>query len=157
MKSQVSIIGQGYVGQPLSLAACQVGFTVHGIDKNNALIERLKSQQRLVHDTIQQKLYKYYKKGTYHPTSSRSAIEFSKIVVLCLPTPLTISGLPDINILKNELKYISRLIADDSLIILESTVSPEFTRKIMTKFLRDRKSTRLNSSHEWISRMPSSA
>ena len=29
--------------------------------------------------------------------------------------------------------------------------------RTMLKLLQDRKSTRLNSSHEWISRMPSSA
>ena len=29
--------------------------------------------------------------------------------------------------------------------------------KVLKLFSRDRKSTRLNSSHEWISRMPSSA
>ena len=34
----------------------------------------------------------------------------------------------------------------DAIFVLEDTV-----------FNRDRKSTRLNSSHEWISRMPSSA
>ena len=31
------------------------------------------------------------------------------------------------------------------------------SRVAMTLYLGDRKSTRLNSSHEWISRMPSSA
>ena len=30
-------------------------------------------------------------------------------------------------------------------------------RAAFAEFMRDRKSTRLNSSHEWISRMPSSA
>ena len=42
-------------------------------------------------------------------------------------------------------------------LILESNVvySKNF-RNVMTK-IEDRKSTRLNSSHEWISRMPSSA
>src|ERR1044071_9822969 len=40
-------------------------------------------------------------------------------------------------------------IADDALHIVEVAVSRQFQQ--------DRKSTRLNSSHEWISRMPSSA
>ena len=35
--------------------------------------------------------------------------------------------------------------------------SPEDDSVILEVALRDRKSTRLNSSHEWISRMPSSA
>ena len=33
----------------------------------------------------------------------------------------------------------------------------EYVRQNLTLILKDRKSTRLNSSHEWISRMPSSA
>ena len=35
--------------------------------------------------------------------------------------------------------------------------APPLWRSEFANFLADRKSTRLNSSHEWISRMPSSA
>ena len=34
MINQISVIGQGYVGLPLALAACEAGFTVVGIDNN---------------------------------------------------------------------------------------------------------------------------
>ena len=40
---------------------------------------------------------------------------------------------------------------------LELNVIKDFINPDMVKALLDRKSTRLNSSHEWISRMPSSA
>ena len=38
-----------------------------------------------------------------------------------------------------------------------STSEPESTARLRERAAADRKSTRLNSSHEWISRMPSSA
>ena len=37
------------------------------------------------------------------------------------------------------------------------TQSPNIARHLSKQLETDRKSTRLNSSHEWISRMPSSA
>ena len=40
--------------------------------------------------------------------------------------------------------------------VLETATKEEFEQRIKYSLV-DRKSTRLNSSHEWISRMPSSA
>ena len=55
---------------------------------------------------------------------------------------------------------VSDELLNDSVFNIEQYISREFGRRIGTKeeeaFL-DRKSTRLNSSHEWISRMPSYA
>ena len=55
------------------------------------------------------------------------------------------------NILEaDDLTRISRTLADAG----EETVN---RREMLRRGAGDRKSTRLNSSHEWISRMPSSA
>ena len=40
---------------------------------------------------------------------------------------------------------------------VEKSITIEQVRAVMAEKSQDRKSTRLNSSHEWISRMPSSA
>ena len=62
--------------------------------------------------------------------------------------------------LTNEIIKISEEASKDSIITIifeeaEFTSLPEYKEKIFLDL--DRKSTRLNSSHEWISRMPSSA
>ena len=48
-------------------------------------------------------------------------------------------------------------VAQEVLATCLDALTPETIRKLSEKHRLDRKSTRLNSSHEWISRMPSSA
>ena len=41
MVVNIAIIGQGYVGLPLALAAAKAGFSVIGIDSNKDIVEKL--------------------------------------------------------------------------------------------------------------------
>ena len=70
-----------------------------------------------------------------------------------ISAPIVLTLLPDIKELYEVLNVgLRKALKKDSLIVVMGTTSP-----LSVKKLSDRKSTRLNSSHEWISRMPSSA
>ena len=99
----------------------------------------------------------FYRGGVLGPIGDMSLSQGVKIAtdsVTFVP-----SGLQDLNkrmvlsFLHKAIKSLNQLrMIEDSLVIYRLSRAPE--RRI---FYIDRKSTRLNSSHEWISRMPSSA
>ena len=47
---QIAIVGQGYVGLPLAMAAAQAGHTVRGIDLNKNLVSALNKGQSPIGD-----------------------------------------------------------------------------------------------------------
>ena len=80
MINQISIIGQGYVGLPLSLAACEAGYTVVGIDNNSNKIQRLLSGQSGIEDINNSNVAAVLKSGRYSPTSDYKEISKSSVI-----------------------------------------------------------------------------
>jgi UDP-N-acetyl-D-glucosamine dehydrogenase len=110
---KVSVIGQGYVGLPLALAAASVGHEVFGIDTNVELINSLSAK---------------YKVSNYFPVSNHGSIKDCEVVIICVPTPLDEYGKPDISVLKNAVETVSQLLNNGSMVIIESTIAPGTTR-----------------------------
>ena len=59
-------------------------------------------------------------------------------------------------VVPNGMSYNSYVIMDEKIAVMD-TVDANFKDEWLENVARDRKSTRLNSSHEFVSRMPSSA
>jgi UDP-N-acetyl-D-mannosaminuronic acid dehydrogenase/UDP-N-acetyl-D-glucosamine dehydrogenase len=49
-EKRVTIVGQGYVGLPLAMAAVAVGYKVTGIDVSNVIVENLNQGKSHVED-----------------------------------------------------------------------------------------------------------
>ena len=47
---QITVVGQGYVGLPLAIAACQSGYTVYGFDNDGEKVALLKSGKSIIED-----------------------------------------------------------------------------------------------------------
>ena len=69
MKIQISVIGQGYVGLPIAMAACEAGYQVVGIDTDHKKIDQLQSGISGLEDVSNQLVSKYLKSGSYQPTT----------------------------------------------------------------------------------------
>jgi len=124
---KVSIIGQGYVGLPLALAAAESGFEVMGVDTNSIKVEKLLSGISPVEDITDQ--YLKSQLGAYRPSNDFADIRGSEIVVFFLPTPLDQKGDPDHSNLLVGASSAAEFVSDNALVINESTVSPGFTRQ----------------------------
>ena len=134
---QVAVIGQGYVGLPLALAASESGFKVFGIDNNESRINKLSSGISDIEGISTDKLQKQIDTGNYVPVTSYECVKQCDVVIICVPTPLTSDNLPDPSFVVNVAKTISKLLPENSLVVLESTVSPGFTRSVLFKTLEE--------------------
>jgi UDP-N-acetyl-D-glucosamine dehydrogenase len=124
-QNTVAIIGQGYVGLPLALAAAQAGFNVIGVDRNSSLVSKLQTSFSEGKYTSKTTLVNHSIK--YRATTDISEISKADVVVLCLPTPLDDSGHPDPSDLLSGAESAARHIPSGALLINESTVAPGFT------------------------------
>lgn len=132
---KVSIIGQGYVGLPLAVAAANAGHSVIGIDLNMNLIEKISSGSSPLGDLDASQISELLKSGAYKVSSSFDSIATSDVVVICVPTPLDESQQPDLSFLVNALNSIVPNLSSNTLVVNESTVSPGTTRGLIKETL----------------------
>jgi UDP-N-acetyl-D-glucosamine dehydrogenase len=132
---KVAIIGQGYVGLPLAVAAAQSGIQTVGIEINPKKVELLNLGISDVEDVKSSDLASLINKKLYRVTSEYSSIKGVDIVVICVPTPLTTSGEPDLSLMVEATRSFSKYLSKGVLIILESTVAPGTTREILTPLI----------------------
>jgi UDP-N-acetyl-D-glucosamine dehydrogenase len=126
MSIMVAVVGQGYVGLPLALAAAEVGFTVIGIDTDSARVEGLNAGKSPIGDISD--AYLAGQSLNYRASDNLADIGTAQIVIFCLPTPLDEFRNPDPSILIDGAKAIAPHLSPGALVINESTVSPGFTR-----------------------------
>ena len=133
---KVSVIGQGYVGLPLALAAAQSGYHVTGIDVSQAKIKALTNGISFIEDiSSTTTLQGLLASGNYIPTCTFESIANSEVVVICVPTPLDENNEPDLSHIENALCEILKYLQPDTLIILESTVAPGTTRNFLANYI----------------------
>ena len=135
MLETISVVGQGYVGLPLSIAAAEAGYKVWGIDKDPVKVEHLNQGLSGIEDLPNSKLKFALNSGNYKASAEVSNIAKSKIILICVPTPLSKKNEPDLSILISAVEEISKYIKPGSLIILESTVGPGTTRNTLLSII----------------------
>lgn len=127
----VAIVGQGYVGFPLAMAAVQAGFRVLGIDYSLKVTEGISSGVSPVPDFDNQELKSALFANQYVITTDYRGISNSNIVVLCVPTPLTLERAPDLSHVIDACLQISHHIQPGTLVINESTSYPGTLRNLI--------------------------
>jgi len=132
---KVSIVGQGYVGLPLAIAAVQAGHDVVGIDLDTQLTEKLRSGKSPIGDLSDSQIVGALETERYSLQNDFNSVKFSEVVVICVPTPLDSDGNPNLSYLISATNSIASNLNPNSLIINESTVSPGTTRGIIKDLL----------------------
>ena len=139
-KSQVlGIIGQGYVGLPLAMAAVDAGWTVIGIDNFVAKVSQINSGSSPVEDISDEKLQSAIVKGAYKATTDFSTVSQASVITICVPTPLDEKREPDLDLLRNAAKGIAPFVSNETLVVSESTSYPGTIRDVIIPIVNELK------------------
>ena len=131
-KSQtLAIIGQGYVGVPLAMAAVDGGWTVIGIDNFEAKVVQINSGSSPIEDISDAQLKAAIAKGSYRATTDFSTVALASVVTICVPTPLDDKREPDISLLRRAVTTIAPFVSNETLVISESTSYPGTLREVI--------------------------
>ena len=125
------MIGLGYVGLPLACEFARAGFSVEGIDVDEAKIGRLKSGHSHVQDVPDDRLLVLVKGGAIRPTHDFSVLASCDAVVICVPTPLRKTRDPDISYIVAAVDQIASHLHKGLLVVLESTTYPGTTEEVI--------------------------
>jgi UDP-N-acetyl-D-glucosamine dehydrogenase len=120
---KVAIIGQGYVGLTISMAASEF-FEVVGVDTSQEIVERLNKGISHIEGVASNLLSERINSGLYRATSIGNDIQDVDIVVIAVPTPLTTDRKPDLSFIENACRTIAENVKKEALVINESTSFP---------------------------------
>jgi len=136
--TRLVVIGQGYVGLPMALRAAEVGFDVVGLDNNLNIVDALNAANSHIDDVSDDELKAGLASG-YSASAEPSCIADADVVVVCVPTPLSPDGGPDLRPIESAAGAIGQHVTTGTLVILESTTYPGTTEEIFAPLvLRDR-------------------
>ena len=134
MVEKVAVVGLGYVGLPIMLSAARSGYSVFGIDLDGKKVEEVNSASIDFENIDKNEISKFIKSGMLMASTSFESIKDSKIILICVPTPLNFLRKPDLSFLELATKSISKYLTKNALIILESTASTSLIKKCFWSF-----------------------
>ena len=120
------IIGMGYVGLPLAQEASAAGLSVIGLDVNPEVVDGLNQGRSHVDDLADSDVVKMLGRG-FFATTDASQMRRAKTIVVCVPTPLSSDGAPDLGPLRGAAASVAEHLQPSSLVIFESTTYPGTT------------------------------
>ncbi len=126
MARDLVVIGLGYVGLPLAQEACRSGLSVTGLDVSEHVVAGLNAGRSHVDDLSDADIAQMQASG-FTATIDPSVIADADTVVICVPTPLTPEGGPDLGAVLGATRSIAAHLRPGHLIILESTTYPGTT------------------------------
>jgi nucleotide sugar dehydrogenase len=132
--SNVVVIGQGYVGLPMALRAAASGHSVTGLELNARTADNLNAGVSHIDDVSAEELAAGLQQG-YRATTDKSCIAGADVVVVCVPTPLSADGGPDLSAVEATASTIGEYVTEGTLCILESTTYPGTTEEIFTPLI----------------------
>ena len=124
------IIGLGYVGLPLALEATRAGRKVLGFDINSGVVDDLNAGRSHVDDLSDADIAEMIA-GGFEATTDESRIGEADVAVICVPTPLSEEGGPDLRAVESAVDAVARNLHEGMLVILESTTYPCTTDEVV--------------------------
>ncbi len=118
---RITVVGQGYVGLPISICAAEAGHTVFGFDIDQDKISKLKLGISNSPEVSTDKLLDLQLRNKISFSSSINDGSGSSIFIIAVPTPLNSQQKPDLSFLISACELIAQMVGPRSLIVNEST------------------------------------
>jgi nucleotide sugar dehydrogenase len=124
------------VGLPLIRACINQGHTVVGFDIDEQKVEGLNQGRSHVDDVHDHEVADWLTRG-FAPTTNPDDLTDIDVFVICVPTPLTKAGGPDLGAVESATRTIEERLGKERmpLVVLESTTYPGTTEEVVKPIL----------------------
>ena len=134
MKSDVAIVGAGYVGVPLAQVFAEAGRSVLLVDVDPGRVARLNAGDSYIEDVPSDALKRLVDNGL-RATTDYDELRETDAILICVPTPAleAARARPDVSSSPPREK-IGRRLRPGQLVVLESTTYPGTTERGLRRF-----------------------
>ena len=125
------------MGLPLSISASKSKMQVRGFDIDSEKVASISRAVSPIEDISDSELGKALSSGNYIISSDPVFDSDTSVICICVPTPLDKNNKPDLSALTAAVRSAGKSLKPGMLIIVESTISPGTTRKMLLPILVD--------------------
>ena len=133
---RIAVLGLGYVGIPLVGACVAAGHSVVGFDTDHDVIARLNAGHSHIDDVPSRDIADWVARG-FSATSDAQALTDVDVFIICVPTPLSGDGSPDLSAVRAASQTVAQQLQAERapLVVLESTTYPGTTEEVVRPIL----------------------
>lgn len=128
------ILGLGYVGLPLAQEATRSGLLIVGLDASDRVVSGLNAGRSHVDDLSGEAVAEMLGAG-FTATKDPAVVAGAATVVICVPTPLSEDGGPDLSAVRGAGEAVASHLRPGTLVVLESTTYPGTTEEFLLPIL----------------------
>jgi UDP-N-acetyl-D-glucosamine dehydrogenase len=127
----VSVLGLGYVGLPLAVVFAEAGYTVIGVDPVKEKVDEINRGESYILDVPSDTVARLVKAGKLSATTDFSVCRRADAVSICVPTPLSKTGDPDLSFIQSATEGRAPYVHPGMVVVLESSTYPGTTREMV--------------------------
>ena len=131
----IGVIGLGYTGLPLALAAAQAGFTTFGYDHDAELCAQLNRGVSHISDVTNSELRATRAADLFTAVPAPGLSPVPDVVFLCVPTPF--GQMPDLSYVRSAARSVAKVLRPGMVVIAQSTSYPGTTTEIVQPLLEE--------------------
>jgi UDP-N-acetyl-D-glucosamine dehydrogenase len=131
----IGIIGLGYVGIPLALAALRQGIRVIGFDIDQKRVDQINAGASTIKHIPMDLILESLKTGHFEASTDFDRMSEPDALLIAVPTPLSRHREPDLSYVVKTTEAIAKRVRPGQLIVLESTTYPGTTDELMRPIL----------------------
>jgi len=131
----VGVIGMGFIGLYSLDVFAEAGFSLVGYDIDKKKIRMLKQGKSYLSNISLKNLHERIKEGRFTPSSDPSSLKKADVILISVPVPIDEHGTPNLELIKMAFQTVFDNLKKDQLIILESSVPPKMTERVLLPLL----------------------
>lgn len=136
---RICIIGLGYVGLTLAVAMCDVGFQVHGVERNPHVLDCLSAgKAHFLERGLDERVAKHVNSGHFSFGAKIKPDDHRRVYIITVGTPLTSEKQTNLSAIQSVARDVAEVLKPGELIMLRSTVRIGVTRDVVKPLLDSR-------------------
>lgn len=133
----IAVVGQGYVGLPLSIQFARSGVSVIGLDIDAQKVDALNQGRSYIKHIEAATIAEQVKARRFTASTDFSRVSEVEAVIICVPTPLNKHREPDISYIIETGRALAPHLRPGTLVVLESTTYPGTTDEDLRRVIED--------------------
>jgi UDP-N-acetyl-D-glucosamine dehydrogenase len=125
--ARIAVVGLGYAGLPMAIEFARAGFPVIGLDVEAVKVAQITAGHSPVSNVTDAEVAELRAGNRLAASTDPRVLDSTDVAVICVPTPLTPSGGPDLRFVESAGTTIAQHLHAGMLVVLQSTCGPGTT------------------------------